>query len=60
MNASAVLNGLEPIRIMPNLLRRRYEELTERFYPLPVEGAFIHEVSTRGNVFVREILRRVR
>jgi hypothetical protein len=40
---------IKPIQVMPGLLRRRWEELTPRFVPLPVEVAFIHEASDRGD-----------
>jgi hypothetical protein len=53
MPASAPLNGYEPIRIMPGLLRRRYEELIPRFRPMPVEVAFIHEASDRGDALLQ-------
>src|ERR1051325_9762149 len=49
MTASAALNGHEPIRVMPDALRRRYEELVGRCRPVPVEVAFIHEGSTRAD-----------
>jgi hypothetical protein len=50
MTASTKLpDGLKPIQIMPGALRRRWEELTPRFVPLPVETAFIHEASDRGD-----------
>jgi|HubBroStandDraft_6_1064221.scaffolds.fasta_scaffold345952_1 hypothetical protein len=52
MPASAALNGLEPIRIMPGLLRRRWQELLPRFHPLPAEVAFIHEESERGDILL--------
>jgi hypothetical protein len=42
-------DGIRPIRVMPGLLRRRWQELTLRFQPLPVEVAFIHEASNRGD-----------
>jgi hypothetical protein len=35
--------GQSAAEMMPHLLRRRWEELTSRFTPLPVEVAFIHE-----------------
>jgi hypothetical protein len=41
--------GVKPIQAMPSLLRRRWEELVPRFVPLPVEVAFIHEASDRGD-----------
>ena len=37
--------GVKPIRAMPGILRRRWEQLTPRFHPLPVEVAFIHEAA---------------
>src|SRR5262245_38767521 len=48
MPASVALNGTTPIRIMPGLRRRRWQELAGRFESLPVEVAFIHEASDRG------------
>jgi hypothetical protein len=42
-------NEVKPIEVMPGLLRRRWEALTPRFEPPPVEVAFIHEASDRGN-----------
>jgi hypothetical protein len=42
-------SDIKPIQLMPGLLRRRWEELTPRFEPLPVEVAFIHEASERGD-----------
>ncbi len=42
-------DDVKPIQAMPGLLRRRWEELTPRFVPLPVEVAFIHEASDRGD-----------
>jgi len=42
-------DGRKPIELMPGLLRRRWEKLTPRFQPLPVEVAFIHEASDRGD-----------
>jgi hypothetical protein len=42
-------DGVAPIRVMPGLLRRRWQELAPRFVPLPVEVAFIHEASDRGD-----------
>jgi hypothetical protein len=41
------------MRIMPGALRRRWEELTPRFNPLPTELAFIHEASERGDQLVK-------
>ena len=50
MTASTKLpDAVRPIQIMPGALRRRWEELTPRFVPLPVEVAFIHEASERGD-----------
>jgi hypothetical protein len=40
---------VKPIQVMPGLLRRRWQELAPRFVPLPVEVAFIHEASDRGD-----------
>ncbi len=42
-------DGIKPIQAMPGLLRRRWEALVPRFEPLPVEVAFIHEASERGD-----------
>jgi len=39
---------IKPIQV-PGLLRRRWAALTPRFKPLPVEVAFIHEASERGD-----------
>ena len=44
--------GIKPIQVMPGLLRRRWEALTPRFQPLPVEVAFIHEASDRGDALL--------
>src|SRR6516225_8720989 len=41
--------GFEAKQLMLSALRRRWEELTPRFVPLPVEVAFIHEASKRGD-----------
>ena len=41
--------GQKAAEIMPGLLRRRWEELTPRFAPLPVEVAFIHEGFDRAD-----------
>jgi hypothetical protein len=41
--------GFKAIQLMPSALRRRWEELAPRFEPVPVEVAFIHEASDRGN-----------
>ena len=41
--------GFTPIQVMPGLLRRRWEALTPRFNPFPVEVAFIHEASDRAD-----------
>jgi hypothetical protein len=46
---TALPDGIKPIQLMPGLLRRRWEQLTPRFQPLPVEVAFLHEASDRGN-----------
>jgi hypothetical protein len=43
---------IKPIQAMPGLLRRRWEELTPRFQPFPVEVAFIHEASARGEALL--------
>jgi hypothetical protein len=47
-------SDIEPMRIMPRLIRRRWEDLTPRFHPLPVEVAFIHEASDRGNALLEK------
>jgi hypothetical protein len=52
MTASAALNGHEPITVMAGSLRKRWGELTPRFVPLPVEVAFIHEASARGDALL--------
>lgn len=41
--------GVKPIQLMPGALRKRWEELAPRFVPLPVEVAFMHEASDRGD-----------
>jgi hypothetical protein len=41
--------GFKAMQLMPSALRRRWEELVPRFVPLPVEIAFIHEASDRGD-----------
>jgi hypothetical protein len=46
---TALPDGIKPIQVMPGLLRRRWEALAPRFVPLPVEVAFIHEASDRGD-----------
>jgi hypothetical protein len=43
------LHGYAPIEAMPGLLRNRWQDLAPRFFPLPVEIAFIHEASERGD-----------
>jgi hypothetical protein len=43
---------LKPIQVMPDLLRKRWAELAPRFQPLPVEVAFIHEASERGDALL--------
>jgi len=53
MTRSDLPSDIEPMRIMPRLVRRRWEELTPRFDPLPVEVAFIHEASDRGDVLLK-------
>jgi hypothetical protein len=40
---------IRPIQVMPGLLRRRWQDLAARFHPVPVEVAFIHEASDRGD-----------
>jgi hypothetical protein len=52
--ASAVPAGSEAMQIMPGLIRRRWQELTPRFVPLPVEVAFIHEASERGDALLEK------
>lgn len=52
LTPSAVPAGFEAMQIMPGLIRRRWQELTPRFVPLPVEVAFIHEASERGDVLL--------
>jgi hypothetical protein len=42
-------DDVKPIQLMPGLLRRRWQALTSRFHPVPVEVAFIHEASDRGD-----------
>jgi len=42
-------DGVKPIQLMPGALRNRWEQLTSRFVPLPVEVAFMHEASARGD-----------
>jgi hypothetical protein len=54
MSRSDFPSDIEPMRIMPRLIRRRWEELTARFHPLPVEVAFIHEASERGDVLLEK------
>jgi hypothetical protein len=50
MTASTALpRSLKAIEVMPGALRRRWEELTPHFSPLPAEVAFIHEASDRAN-----------
>jgi hypothetical protein len=51
--ASKLPVGIKPIQVMPGVLRRRWEELTPRFVPLPLEVAFIHEASARGNELLK-------
>jgi hypothetical protein len=46
---SKIPPGLEPMQVIAGAIRRRWEELTPRFRPLPVEVAFIHEASERGD-----------
>lgn len=46
---TALPDGIKPIQVLPGLLRRRWEALAPRFVPLPVEVAFIHEASDRGD-----------
>jgi hypothetical protein len=48
-NKTALPPNSKPIELMPNLLRKRYEELTFRLAPKPAEVAFIHEASDRGD-----------
>jgi len=47
--ATSLPADTKPIEIMPGVLRKRWEELTPRFNPQPVEVAFIHEASERGD-----------
>jgi hypothetical protein len=47
-------SDVKPIQLMPSLLRRQWEELTPRFVPLPVEIAFIHEASERGDELLEQ------
>jgi hypothetical protein len=55
MTANTTLpDGVKAIQVMPGALRKRWEELTPRFNQLPVEIAFIHEASDRGD----ELLQR--
>jgi hypothetical protein len=49
---TALPDGIKPIQLMPGLLRRRWEALAPRFVPLPVEVAFIHEASDRGDKLI--------
>ena len=51
-SATVLPEGVKPIQLMPGLLRHRWEALTPRFVPLPVEVAFIHEASERGDVLL--------
>jgi hypothetical protein len=44
--------GISALHLMPGLLRRRWQQLTPRFVPLPVEVAFIHEASQRGDALL--------
>src|SRR5262245_21374466 len=46
---SKIPPGLEPMQVIAGAIRRRWEELTPRFRPLPVEVAFIHEASERAD-----------
>jgi hypothetical protein len=39
----------KPIELMPEILRRRYEDVGAKLAPRPKEVAFIHEASERGN-----------
>jgi hypothetical protein len=39
---------------MPGLIRRRWQALTPRFHPLPVEVAFVHEASERGDALLEK------
>jgi hypothetical protein len=45
-------DGIKPIQITPGLLRRRWEAVTPRFQPLPIEVAFIHEASEHGDILL--------
>jgi hypothetical protein len=51
-------DGIKPIRAMPGLLRRRWEALVPRFVPLPIEVAFMHEASERGDKLLESSERR--
>ena len=42
-------SGMVPYEILPNMLRRRWEELASRVQPTPTEVALIHEASQRGD-----------
>jgi hypothetical protein len=44
----------KPIEIMPGLLRRRYEQITARCSTPPVEVAFVHESSERGDPLLQK------
>ena len=42
-------DGVEPYRVIPNVLRKRWAELISRVQPIPPEVALIHEASQRGD-----------
>lgn len=44
--------GHRPLDVLPNLLRRRWEELASRCSPTPVEFALLHEASQRGDPLI--------
>jgi hypothetical protein len=45
--------GIAPYHIVSAAIRKRWEELTPRFHPQPVELAFLHEASARGDALVQ-------
>lgn len=50
MNSTVRLpDGVTPITVMPGALRARWQELAARCSPLPIEIAFVHEASERGD-----------
>ena len=48
--------GRKPLSVMPMVLRRRWEELASRCHPTPVEFAFLHEASERGDPLIEKVL----